>query len=252
MPAGRPALASAGVLYTFAHQFYWDFRRLGEGSQRQWFDRDAYKGMVGAIEQVNLRPSRRQNRRIREVFEGALRDGRAAPTDKKEWLGQSREGQTIANRFSLQTRAHELALVLKKIPGEPEVVEALLTASTPEQVREICRDAHVTTTIEIEPGLFREVEVPNWPLPYGSVLPMYLSQYAEAFIAAKHDPRYPQSERASSRLKQLWFLSRALAGALFNVSTRTAINLVGSTRPEEVFERSGAARPRRRRKKRTI
>jgi hypothetical protein len=208
--------------------------------------------MLDAIEQVNVRPSRRQKRRIRENFERDLRDGRLAPTDKKEWLRQARDGQTIANRFSLQTRAHELALVPKKIPGEPEVVEALLAASTPEQVREICRDAYATATIEIEPGVSREVEVPNWPLPYGSVLPMYLSQYAEAFIAAKHDRRYPQSERASSRLKQLWFLSRALAGALFNVSTRTAINLVGSSRPEEVFERSGAARPRRRRNKRTV
>jgi hypothetical protein len=240
------------VLYTFAHQFYWDFRRLGEGSQRQWFDREAYSGMQDAIEQVNVRPSQRQKRRIRENFERDLRDGRVAPTDKKEWLRQAHDGQTIANRFSLQTRAHELAIVLKKIPGEPDVLEALLTASTPEQVREICRDAHITTTIEIEPGVSREVQVPNWPLPYGSVLPLYLSQYAEAFVAAKHDRRYPQSQRASSRLKQLWFLSRALAGALFNVSTRTAINLVGSSRPEEVFERSGAARPRRRRHKRPI
>jgi hypothetical protein len=250
MPAGRPALVSPGALYTFAHQFYWDFRRLEEGSERRWFDRKAYERLAQAIEQADLGASPEQSRRIRENLDQSLRDGRVQTTDKEEWLRQSHEGQKFANRSYLLMHAGEVATTVKKIPGEPDVLDALLSADTPEQVREICRDAHVITTIEIEPGVSREAEVPNWPLPYGSVLPMYLSQYAEAFIAAKRDRRYPQSERTSSRLKQLWFLSRALAGALFNVRTRTAINLVGSTRPEEVFERSRAARLRRRSKKR--
>ena len=89
--------------------------------------------------------------------------------------------------------------------------------------------------------------MPNWPIAAGSVLPMYLSQHAAEFIAAKHDKRFPLSDRPTSQLKQLWFLSRALAAALYGVKLRTAINLVGSKRPEEVFEESRAAKPLRKR-----
>lgn len=84
-----------------------------------------------------------------------------------------------------------------------------------------------------------------------SVLPLYLSEHAVEFVAALNDPRYPlASVRPTTRLKQLWFLSRALAGAIFGVKTRTAINLVGSRRPEQTFEDARAAEPTRRKKKR--
>jgi hypothetical protein len=41
-----------------------------------------------------------------------------------------------------------------------------------------------------------------------------------------------------------------LAGALYGVSTRTAINLVGSLRPEETAERSRFGKPERKRMRR--
>jgi len=202
-----------------------------------------------AIETAHLNPTAKQDRRIRESVADAIQRGQVGPAQKKAWMTQAREGQKLANRSSLMWHVERLATSVKKIPGEPEVLEDLLSAGTPERIREICEDAHIVTTIETAPGVFREVQMPNWPLPYGSLLPVYLSEHADAFIAAKSDSRYPKSERTSSRLKQLWFLSRALAGASFNISTRTAINLVGSTRPEEVFEGSRAARPRRKRRK---
>lgn len=74
-----------------------------------------------------------------------------------------------------------------------------------------------------------------------------MSQFAEEFVEAKRDPRYPRSNRPSNQLKQLWFLSRALAGAVYGVKTRTAINLVGSMRPERVFHESRDGKPARKR-----
>jgi hypothetical protein len=66
------------------------------------------------------------------------------------------------------------------------------------------------------------------------------------------DPRFPRCDvklRPTNRLKQFWFLSRALAGAAFGYRTRTSINLVGSLRPEQTFEESHAAKPVRRQRK---
>jgi hypothetical protein len=248
MAAGRPALADAGTLYAFAHQLYWDFRRLDEGRQRQWFDQHAYQQLMQAAAHANVKPTRRQHRRLREVLKDDLQHGRVNPEKTKEWLTSARISQRAVNRAWLHYRVAEAATSTKKIPGEPDVIDALLTAQTPEAVREICSDAYANTGLKDESGVIRDAEVPNWPLPYGSVLPLYLSQHAEAFIAAKSDRRYPKSGRSSSRLKRLWFLSRALAGAIFNVSARTAINLVGSTRPEEAFEESRAAKPARRKR----
>jgi hypothetical protein len=249
VPAGRPARAHAGTLYTFAHQFYWDFRRLAGGSQRAWFDGRAYKQLETAIEQADLDPTDRQNARIQEVLEEEIQSGRVKPTQRDTGLEQARESQGAVNRLSLRRRAAEVATTTKRIPGDLAVLDALLKADTPERVREICNDAYATTTLEVEPGVIREVPTMNWPLPYGSMLPLYLSQYAAEFLTAKDDARYPKSVRPSSRLRQLWFLSRALAGAVFGVSTRTAINLVGSTRPEETFEDSRGAKPARRKRR---
>jgi hypothetical protein len=131
-----------------------------------------------------------------------------------------------------------------RVPGEPEVIAKLLRATKPEQIVKLCHDAFVTRRVEVKPGVFKEVQVPNWPISGNSMLPMYLSQYAAEFIAAKKDPRFPRSSRPTNLLKQLWFLSRALAGALHGVSTRTAINLVGSVRPDEMVEESHAKRKR--------
>ena len=136
-----------------------------------------------------------------------------------------------------------------EIPGRPDVLKALLNASTARQVRNICHDAYVQKVVEIQPGVFENIKTPNWPINAISPLPSCLEHYAEQFVRAKRDPKYPRSNRPSTLLKQLWFLSRALAGAVFRESPRTSINLVGSMRPEELFEESGAAKPKRKRKK---
>lgn len=112
--------------------------------------------------------------------------------------------------------ASEEAIKEVKIPGEPEVIEELLNPEiSPVRVREICRDAVMKRAIEIEPGIKKEYDFPAWPIPVGSTFPTYLSQYAEQYTSALRDPRYPRcdiSVRPTNRLKQFWFLSRALAG----------------------------------------
>lgn len=141
---------------------------------------------------------------------------------------------------------------VQKEPGRPEIIKSLFDATTPEEVQRICESAFVRMPYEVQPGVIKEVTLPDWPISVGSVLPMYLSQYAAEFIAAKSDKRFPVSGRPTSQLKQFWFLSRALAGALFGESVRTSINLVGSIRPEESFQESRNAKLPRKRKKRNL
>ena len=192
MGAGRPRQIDPGSLYAFAHQFYWDFRRLAEGGIRHRIDQQKYKQLIQEVKDSNLD---------------------LATLDSY-------------NRAAIEESRKEL-----RIPGEPDVVNKLLTAKTPDAIRKICEDA------------------PNWPISSLGVLPYHLARHAEEFIIAKNDRRFPCSRRPSSQLKQFWFLSRALAGAVFGVKTRTAINLVGSKRPEQSFEESRAAKPTRKRTK---
>lgn len=231
-----PKPVSPDELYFFAQEFYRDFRRLAEGRFRLIFDKPAFDRSIAELEKEPSWLSDEERARYRLVAERKVRRGLLKESQKQKWL----RNQEI-NPGDLWIAAAEARKQLK-IPGEPEVLEALLRAKNPERVRKICKDAHVLRRIEDEPGIFKEVEVQNWPIASGSMLPRYLSQYAEQFIAAKHDSRFPRASRPSNELKQIWFLSRALAGALFGVKTRTAINLVGSKRPEQIFQESRTAR----------
>jgi len=248
MPAGRPTEADPGTLYSFAHQFYWDLRRVAEGSMRQRLDRPLYERLVERIKKKDLRLTAEERAHHEALCREEIRSGRLTESESGNWLRNAEDSQLFVNRYSLRELAAEKAAKQLKIPGEPEVVAQLLAAETPEEIKRICEDAFTARKVEVAPNVFREIKFPNWPIPLGSMLPSYLSQFASEFIAARQDARFPKStNRPSSRLKQLWFLSRALAGALYGVSTRTAINLVGSMRPEEIFEESRDGKPARRR-----
>src|SRR5467141_2012478 len=251
MTAGRPQRVDPGNLYTFAHLFCWDFRRISEGFARQRLDRNRYDDLLREVDKIELQLTAEQQAEIETKADEAVRNGRLKESERLEWIRDREDSWLLAIRQDFRQRAAEEATKQLKVPGDPEVITQLLEAETPDQVREICKDAFAQVNCEISPDVFRELKLPNWPIPAGSVLPSYLSQYASEFIAARKDTRFPQStERPTSRLKQLWFLSRALAGALYGVRTRTAINLVGSKRPEQTFQESHAAKPIRRRAKR--
>lgn len=191
-----PTPAPADGLYGFAHQFYWDFRRIAEGTVRQ-------------------RPGKKE-------YEEALE------TLRERHLSTATEANVSVIEDWINFEAAQASMKQLKVAGEPDVVRALMRAKSADRVRRICRDSA------------------NWPIPLGSALPHYLSEYAEEFVAAANDSRFPRSNRPSNQLKQFWFLARALAGAVYGVSARTAINLVGSMRPEEAFAELRDAKPRRR------
>jgi hypothetical protein len=249
MGAGRPQKADPGSLYAFAHQFYWDFRRLAEGSRRWRHDPKLYEELTANLEDLPL-VDNDDRMRHEQLADDEIRMGRLEPHRKEERIRHIADSELTVRRETYRRNAGEAAAREIRIPGERDVLKALLDPNTtPEQVRVLCKSAHMKRRFEIEPGVVKEVEVPAWPIPPGSPFPGYLFQFAEQYVEALRGPRFPKCDvaiRPSSQLKQFWFLSRALAGALFGVTTRTAINLVGSLRPEQVFEESRGARPARR------
>lgn len=249
MPAGRPKRVDPGALYSFAHQFYWDLRGISEGHFRWRYDEEEYKQLASSIDSQKVQLDYHQKVALAKAVVREVHEGRLPESEIKPRLRQMKNNNIEVTRDWLHREAAQMSRKQVKVPGKPEVIAALLKAQTPEEVREICSDAFVQKSVQIEPGITRQVSVPNWSIPVGSVLPMYLTQYASEFLRAKNDKRFPASDRATSQLKQLWFLSRALAGALFGVTTRTAINLVGSKRPEKVFEESRAAKSLRKQRK---
>jgi hypothetical protein len=247
MPAGRPQQADPGTLYTFAHLFYWDFRRLQEGRSRWRFDKKKYQGLTKGVDDMQF-ISDEDSLRHEKIVDEEIRTGQLDRSQRESRIRHIADSENTVRRESYCRDAHEEAREYIKIPGEEDVIRALLDPqATPDQVRELCGESLMK--IEYKG---REIEVPAWPISVGSSLPTYLAQYAEQYVAALNDPRFPRCDasiRPSNRLKQFWFLSRALAGAVFGVSTRTAINLVGSLRPEETFERSRYAKSARLRRK---
>jgi len=244
MSAGRPRKVDPGSLYTFAHQFYWDLKSIQEGLFRVATNKELRDKLLREADAVQ--PSKEQINEFHPRFSRLVEKGYAAEADRERQAGEWAEDLKFHMQESARNHAYEVSRRVVKIPGEPDVVDDLLAATKPEQIVTICKDAFSTWPREIEPNVTRETQLPNWPIHGGSVLPMYLSQYAAEFIAAKNDPRFPKSSsRPSSRLKRLWFLSRALAGALYGIKCRTAINLVGSIRPDQAAEFSRATKPRR-------
>jgi hypothetical protein len=138
------------------------------------------------------------------------------------------------------------------VPGKPKVLQALLTSGSAAEVRHICKGAFRIEMIDIYQPMSsadgpcfvlagqHRTKVLNWPIIDGGTLPNLLSRHAEQFVVAKTDARYPASTRRTSEFKRLWYLSRALAGASLGITTRSAINVLGSLKPKESFEQSDA------------
>lgn len=233
MAAGRKRKVNAVWLYDVAAQIYWDLRTISEGGVRWSLDTIKHGQSVEAAEKADIPLHDVEKARVEGILKEEIRAGQLR---KSEINARRRELEDSerSDKRNLYTRhvAKEDAMMLVRVPGEPDVLERLLRAKTPEAVLQICEDAS------------------NWPLPlHGAVLPRYLEKHPQEFIAAKNDPRFPHSRRPSSHLKQLWFLSRAIAGSLYGHTTRTSINLVGSKRPEQMFHESREGKPERRHRK---
>lgn len=189
---------------------------------------------------------------IESLVDGLIGTGMLKGSDRSIHIRDMIELRQYKKEVERAEKTSKLSTIEQKFRPERGVLDALLEADNPEQIRALCTEAFQIVRREVRDGDFRDVRVPAWPIADGSTLPEYLSQYAEQFIAAKKDPRFPRSNRPTNRLKQLWFLSRALAGACCGLSTRTSINLVGSKRPEQIFEESNAGKPTRKTRKKRV
>jgi len=258
MGAGRPKRRPDTVLlYGLAHRLYWDLKTLAdtEGLYRVRVDEQKLERLKRETENMQLSNTQLAilNRRVL----AEIRAGTLTERDKSQRLRELADDMLFDVKFAKSNAAARESRRLVRVRGEPDIIEALLSATKPEQIVEICNDAFTTRTIEPQPGwealqLKSQMPIPNWPISSESTLPKHLSRHAAEFVAAKSDPRFPRSSRPTNRLKQLWFLSRALAGAVYGLKTRTAINLVGSMRPEEMFHESRDGKPARKRMRKRI
>ena len=241
-----PKPISRKALHDLANELYWAFRQLGEGYSKDFFDRHRY-------EQIKRDPRSRNFLNDEEAAEFERRDSgiRAARLSYREKESRFRQLQAKTNLRQLGI-VYEKAYRCSRMPGKPEVVRALLTSHSAAEVRQICKGAFRLRVVDVYQPMSSEggprcvlagqhrTKVLNWPIINGDRLPNFLLRYAEQFVVAKTDARYPASTRMTSELKRLWYLSRTLAGASLGITTRSAINVLGSLKPKESFEPSDA------------
>lgn len=241
MAAGRPRVADPKVLYGLASHLYWELKTVDEpkhktvdeGLSRIWVDRKKRARLLWKARKA----AKLTNKELNELVQGVeerIQMGFLPESERQTCIRELIKDAEFERRFTEVNAAKKESEKLIPIPGEPEIVDALLSAIKPHQIRAICADAFPSEAEEFKSPLGPlKVIRHNWPISSMSLLPGYLAQYAPEFIEAKRDRRFPKSGRPTSRFKQLWFLSRALAGAVHGISTRTAINLIGAIRPDE-------------------
>ncbi len=97
----------------------------------------------------------------------------------------------------------------EKFPPEPQLAKKLLQTRSPRLVREICRES-------------------KWWLspqgPYGPLI-RSLVEHADWYVRAM-GRRFRRTNRPSSLKKRAQFASRVLAGALYDMSPRRALNIL--------------------------
>ncbi|MBB5338397.1 hypothetical protein [Tunturiibacter gelidoferens] len=234
MPAGRPQKIDSFTLYELARHFYGELKTLQDGlGWRIFLDRQKHEQLIREVEETSQLTAEALSR-LERLLDLDIQRGFIPVSERSRFLDDMKKNIEFERRLRGLTGASGLSQKYSRIPGDPKIIDKLLNAKRPDQVRKICADAFAIYPEEAMPGEIVEVRRPNWPISQFSRLPDCLSQYASEFIDAKNDPRFPKSGRPTSRQKQMWFLSRALAGAVHGLSTRTSINLIGSVRPDEI------------------
>ena len=94
----------------------------------------------------------------------------------------------------------------------------LLDATTPEEVRAVCDESEFWLNPKRGATLFHDA----------------LSQYAEDFLNAKRDSRWPKTDRPTSRGRRIRFLARSMAGISMGISIRTAQDLLAKKEKEKL------------------
>jgi len=247
MGARGPKPTSADGIFQLAAWLYRDLLSLAEGTTREWSNRKLLEEEARMAAPL-LDDADRAH--IVQLVDSEIAGGKLEEDQRKERIATLEAGLLRIKALDRRRVTADRAWQEKKVPADREVLKQLLRAKDAKRIQSICKDAYTVRREKIR-GEEREIRVVNWPIQEGSLFPEYLTRFADQFIEAKSDPRFPRSTRPSNQLKQIWFLARALAGAVNGVKPRTAINLVGSMRPEQIFEESRAGKPARR-KKRTV
>jgi hypothetical protein len=232
------------MLYGYAQHFYWDLKSLQEGpGWRAFVNRKERDRLMEEVEK-NLRSTPDEIAEWGKLVDERIHKWNLPPTGRDSWLERIKEEIEEHRRLAFEAAAWEDSQKWVKVPGETEVIEKLLNASTPTQIRNLCEDAFVSVRETVDGEVIDVIRL-NWPISGASKLPSALSQYASAIIEATNHPKFPKSGRPKSRLKQLWFLSRALAAAVHGVRTSTVIKHIGSVRPDEAVPLLNTKRRRR-------
>lgn len=251
MTAGRPRTADPKVLYGLASHLYWELKTVnepkhktvGEGLSRYRVDRKERARLLWqARKDAKLTPE--ELAELERGVDERIQKGFLPESERETCIRELTKDAEFERRFGGVNGARRESQKLIPIPGNSEIIDSLLNSITRGQVREICAEGFGT-------GKAGDSHEPTWQVSTGSLLPRTLQGHAARVIEALNDSRYPKSGRKTSRLKQLWFLSRALAGAAQGISTRTAINLLGSVRPDEIGDISKLTKRTRRPKKST-
>lgn len=233
-------------LFAVAQTLYRDFRRLVYGWPHSPHGKTT--GSAGELDDSALAVlSDKDKAEIEAQVDKEIVRGYYRPSDRQQRLRAIE--QEFLDSFK-ETEASEWMWNWQKKrvwDGQPDMFYSLVHYTSRDVLYSLCQGAFRYHPVKNKAGVTRTAVVRHWPIPRASLLPRYITQYWKEFAAAKKDSRFPRSKRPTTQEKQMWFLARALAGAAFGLQPRTAINLIGSTRPEQLLEKARDAKPSRKR-----
>src|SRR6266481_647574 len=96
--AGRPRMADSGTLYSFAHLFYWDFRRLVEGYSRWKYDEAEYKALETEINSHNIQLGKEQKMALAKAVRKEIAEGSIPEANRTPRLRELGEANIIVTR----------------------------------------------------------------------------------------------------------------------------------------------------------
>jgi hypothetical protein len=221
-------------LYQTACGFYAEFRELA-GLLPHWsFDRDSNEALKKLTrELINYDRTKFEQR------EEMIRSGRLTPAAREQKLQQLKKDIEYAKRERTLNFAYDASGKTTKGGANPDVVQALLAATIPQRIREICETQLGSEMVKVFNP--RTTKTQGQPIAVRSHFYETLWHQAGRFIAAKNHTKFPNGRpRKSTLLEQLWFLSRAIAAAAHNRAINTVLNL-GLKRPDHELAESQAA-----------
>jgi hypothetical protein len=227
-------------LYRAAVAFYRDFRELAGLEWRRFFDRKLYDFLKRELKPLGLTDEQTTKFRKREEM---ICNGRLTQAEREEKFRELERDMGMAIDFRTYDSAFEISMIKIQRNANPDALLDLLAATTAERVREVCETQLSSDPLEtidpimlVNPGHF----VNRRPRKRPKVLSDFaqsIHYYAEQFIAAKNHRKFPNGRtRKSTLLEKLWFLSRALAGAIYTREVGTVLNLIPSTRPDQITD----------------